>query len=385
MSQMSGTTAITSYSAGELQDLVTMKVVGFLPDLLGSSYRILDQLAPAGADFSKVKTVESIMRDLKVLGSWRATRLKHDEESFEKVRQWYGSDKYIQIPLILRKLFGTSEADFGSFRPDAILQAANLSTLVVVLMVTQKESPSSVNDFGAVDKHFPQQFLSEFNSTAEFGNSKLASKSFTIGLDLRTQFSIVALIHHQRDVDFDPDRILATCFFDSPPQPDANTTYFDDFFHNGQLKEILQGTPNSNSQKGRIKARVKEIRQAFRDNPDAADAGDLVDFEFLEDEFPWNEFISDVVRWTRSRLDEITESIKKQGSVETIMKSLIETVKDDDGQADLQYEPLPAILATRRLLPPANIIASTPGTRYVIRARRDLLFHYYLACGVSFS
>lgn len=364
MSQMSGTTAITSHSAAELQDLDTISVVELLPDLLGSSYRILDLLAPPGASYDKVETVESIMKDLKILGSRRAKRLKHDEEKFKTDREAYGTDNYIQVPLILRKIFGTSDAPIGNFRPDAILQVANLATLIVTLLVTQKESQTSHNNFGDIERQFPEAFISEFDSSIQLGSSRLREESFSIGLELRTQYTILALVHYQGTEGFDPEKILADYFFEATTEPAPDLAYFDDLFLNGHIKDILRAAPNSNDQKVLIKARVDKIREAFRDTLDAVEEGDVVDFEFLDDEFPWIRFISNFVRWTRSRLDEITVSIKKEGGIETIVKSLIDRVKNSDSQADLQYELLPAIIVPGRLLPPANIIAGTPGTSF---------------------
>ena len=105
MSQMSGTTAITSHSVAELQELDIL-LVEILPDLLFSSHQILDQLAPIGIS---PEQVDGIVNELKTPGSSRARQLKRLEEKFKVDRVYYGTETYIQIPLILRKVFGSLE------------------------------------------------------------------------------------------------------------------------------------------------------------------------------------------------------------------------------------------------------------------------------------
>lgn len=354
---MSGTTAITSHSVAELRDLDTI-LVEFLPDLLASSYKILDMLAPPGASLD---TVKAIMKDLKVLGSRRAKRLKHDEDRFNTDREAYGSDNYIQIPLILRKIFGTTDAASDHSRPDAILHAANLATMVKTLLVTQKQSRTSHRDLGDLHTNFPDAFLLGFDSNEQVGSSNLLAETFSVGLELRTQYTILALLHYKEEPGWNPDEILADYFFE---QPDSSTDHFDNLYQDGHVKGILREVSNSDIHVDEIRARVESIREAFRNNPEAVEAGDVVDFEMLDLEFPWDSFIANSVQWARSRFDEVVETIKKQGGIEVIVRSLIETLNSNDSQVELQYVPPPTIMEPRKLLPPADIASGTPGTRY---------------------
>jgi hypothetical protein len=74
LSQMSGTTAMTSRSAASAMtshsvteiDSLDPLMVEYLPELLRSSWRILDQLAPPDASSGMIET---IVKELRIIGS----------------------------------------------------------------------------------------------------------------------------------------------------------------------------------------------------------------------------------------------------------------------------------------------------------------------------
>jgi hypothetical protein len=368
MSQMSGTTAITSASAqtshttAELAGLDPTMVVEVLPDLWVSSLKLLALLAPANVS---VELVDSTVRELKVPGSARAKRLMHREDKFRPDREKFGNDNYIRTSFILQKVFGSQEIGSHMPRPDAILQAANLATLVKDLLVAQKEGLSTYNLFSNLDTWFPESFVTHFEDNVYFGNSTMLEESFEMALEIRTQYIIVALLYHKAgEVDWNPDQVLAELFFDPPARRTQLLSHFDDVARNGRIKNLMRAGPaNTEDQEAVIRKRVLEIRNTFRQSEDAAQAGDLVDFEQLEDQFPWSSFLAKAVQWTRSRLDEITESIRQQGGVDTLVKSLVETIKNNDSQAELSFEPHPSTTTPRQLLPSANIVPGTTGHR----------------------
>jgi hypothetical protein len=367
MSQMSGTTAITSFtamtthSAAEVANLDPI-MAETLPELLRCSVAILDLLALPNASED---TVESIARDLKVFGSRRAKRLKYDEDRFKVTRDNYGSDEYITPSWILRKLFGSEDPDSGSFRPDAILHAANLATMIKDLFVTQKGSRSTQHILAFLDTMFPEVFVSSFENEVQFGSSVLVQESFDIALDIRTQYTIVALAVLKGGSNWDPNQILTTAFYESPRQRHSELSEFEDIIRHGHLKDIMRAGPsNSEDQVTTIIERFQLIHSTFRQSNDAAvDAGDLVDFELLDELFPWLTFLANVIRWTRSRLAEIARSIKQQGGVDNITKSLVEIMRSIDSQIEVSYDPPSFIMESRQLLPAAYIIPGASGQR----------------------
>lgn len=378
MSQMSGTTVLTSASAKtshsveEIEALDPM-VVEYLPELLASSCKILDLLAPSGATS---ETVELIVRDLRVVGSRRAKRLKHDEEKFQADRENYGSDDYINPVFIRRRLFGTQDIKNESARPDDILHAANLATLVKSLLVTQKQSRATLPLLQMVDIWFPEVFLTEFGDNGQAGSSLLLNESFEMSLEIRTQCAIIALLVLKEAENWNPEQILLSSFLDLPsalqnslPMPD-----FEQVLNDGRVLSIMRkGPENSEEQNDRIKSRIREIRKAFQLNNDAVEAGDLVDFERLDEMFPWAAFLTRLVQWSRLRLDEIISNINHQGGLDHIVISLIEAVRENNSQIELEYDPPPATMG------PAAIKPSNAGRKYV-----PVVFQSWLLLSITY-
>ncbi|KAH8776962.1 hypothetical protein BGZ57DRAFT_854360 [Hyaloscypha finlandica] len=292
MSQISGTTAISSFSArtshsqGEIVGLDPM-VAEMLPDLWNDSYRIMTLLAPADASEEQV---ESIVRELKVSGSRLAKRLRQNEKRFALTREYYGNEPYIKTALIFQRLLGSPNPAEASSRPDAIIQIANLATLVKDFLVMERESQSSQSILGGLDSYFPQV--------------------------------------------------------------------------NGQLKDLMGASLElTDDQTAEVLQRVRDIRSAFRQSNDAIELGDLVDFDQLGENFSWVKFLTDLVHWSRMRLDEISEGIKQQGGVTIITQAFIEAIKNNDSQVDIKFDPPPpsSVVAPRRLQPAAEIMPGASG------------------------
>lgn len=302
------------------------------------------------------------MKELKKLGSETGQRLKHWEEKFEIDRKYFGNEhynemkhKYIRVPLIARKLFGSEDVPFGSFALDSILQAANLATLMRHLLVLQREMMVTDEYLQDLAYTFPQSFVSQFKGHAKHG-SALSWESFEQALEIRTQFIITDLFHTKNSNGWNPDSLLANFFFG-----DQNTTTSEDAFtklyKTGRVF-MQNGITISKAQEKTIRTRVMQIRQAFRHDARAIKDGDLVDFDYLEEEFPWNSFVAGLAQWARLRADEIESSIAAQGGFDAIMKGLNRTVKASDS---LFVTPSPI------LLPSAEIKPAVIGQKYVMK------------------
>jgi hypothetical protein len=372
MSQISGTTAISSFSArtshsqGEIGALDPM-VAEMLPDLWNDSYRIMNLLAPADASEEQVG---SIVRELKVSGSRLAKSLRQNEKRFGVTREHYGNEPYIKTTLIFQRLLGSPDPAEANFRPDAIIHTANLATLVKDFLVMEKESQSSQSILGGLDSYFPQVFVAKFEDNIQAGNSRLLEESFELALDIRTQLTIVALGFQKEQESWDPEQILLETFYDAPQQRSRSPlSDFEDTVRNGRPRDLMgAGLPLADHQNVEVLQRVKDIRSAFRQSNDAREIGDLVDFEQLEELFPWVKFLTDLVHWSRIRLDEISEGIKQQGGIRNMTQLFIEAIKNNDSQVDINYDPPPpsSVTAPRQLQPPAEILPGASGQRYVL-------------------
>jgi hypothetical protein len=372
MSQISGTTAISSFSArtshsqGEIGALDPM-VAEMLPDLWNDSYRIMNLLAPADA---QEEQVESSVKELKVSGSRLAKNLRQSERRFALTREHFGNEPYIKTTLIFQRLLGTPKPAEASSRPDAIIHAANLATLVKDFLVMEKESQSSQSILGGLDSYFPQVFVAKFEDNIQAGNSRLLDESFELALDIRTQLTIIALGFQKEQESWNPEQILLDSFYDAPPQRSRSSiSDFEDAVRNGRPRDLMgAGSTLADHQSAEVLQRVKDIRSTFRHNTDAIELGDLVDFERLEELFPWVKFLTDLVHWSRMRLDEISEGIKQQGGVLNITQSFIEAIKTNDSQVDINYDAPPpsSVIAPRQLQPAAEILPGAFGQRYAL-------------------
>ncbi|KAG4439771.1 hypothetical protein IFR05_004739 [Cadophora sp. M221] len=363
MSQMSGTTAMTSYSAQEIAKLDPM-MAEILRELLESASKILDQLAPKGA-IETDEQVETIVTDLKVPGSRRGKHLHLHEQMFLVAKAHYGNDIYIRPSFVLRKLLGTANPEEGNFRPDPVIYAANLATLVTEFLVLQRGEAKTKSTLQGVCNIFPESFTGKLDQAVQAGQSDLVDQVFDLALDFYTQSSIVCLaLMDEEGHGLTPDQVLASVFYDqfddsNPRAPFAEMT------DGGVLKNILRsGQPYSEVQFEMIQERLALINGTFRNSDEAREARDLVDFDQLNEMFPWSTFITHLVQWTRSRFTEITETINRQGGIDEITQSLIELIKSNDSQVEIQYDPPPTVTRKRELLPAANITQSSKSFMY---------------------
>ena len=178
------------------------------------------------------------------------------------------------------------------------------------------------------------------------------------------------MIANKENPAWDPENILAQVFYEPLPGR-GSLQSLDDAVHNGRLRPIsglnAEVVPMEMRQAHRemLLNRIESIKAAFIDDQDAHKVGDLVDFDKLEDTFPWSSFLAMVTQWSRLRLSEISRSIKDQGGIGDIVESLADVVKSHDSQIEISYDLDPSILETRQLLPAADIKPAASGQRYV--------------------
>jgi len=371
MSNLSGTTAL-SHSQQEPVELDSTMVVEVLPDLYTTTKKLLGFVAPADAS---METMRQISNEVKIPGSRKSMRLERLEGQFEINRKSYGSDLFINIPFILRKLFNGQVGEEDTCRPDLLLQQANIATLIKTLLVANIDHPDTFSKLFLVDDLAPTPFLSGFDEKSRYGRSALRAQTFAFGLEIRTQAAIGALKDHDH---FDPDSLLAQMFWE-PAHSDSSEINFDDLISNGVPRAIgnIEYSEMTRPQKNALSERIDLIRKAFKTAPEDIEDDDYVDFERLEDQFPWAEFLAHVVRWSRARLVEISHGIEEQGGIDSIMSSLVDKFEAAGSQISLEYEapepaPQPAAPPVvektaepkKSLLPAAQILPAG-GKRYV--------------------
>lgn len=360
MSQMSGTTAVTSFtvpithSEAAIADM-EFEVVELLPELYQNSCRIVDLLAPQ--NISK-KRLAVILNDLKIPGSKTAKRLGRNEEVFTDLRPSFGKGDYIQPEIVLRKLLG-NDFGIGDFRPDPIIHAGNLAIFLKGFLIQPKESSGMQRLLTISDTYFPQVFVAGFGTTNRYGNSRLLDDSFHMALALRTQYAILELAQFKEHENWNPEQILANIFYEDSPERLGDRD---------NLKNLMRGGPsNSDKQFTMILDRIKIIQSTFRQNEDALEQGDLVDLERLEEYFPWADFLVELANWSNSRLKEIRQSVSEQGGEDNIKALLDEMMGFNASQSQNQTSPR----AKKPVLgSPAKIISRTTGARLLAKLKR---------------
>lgn len=301
VSIFSGTTARASRSAQELLGLNAEDMLDALQDLSDTSDKLLRLLAPPGTSNAEIGLVRSGLKDPESRISKNLRRLHN---GFRVSRDLYGSSSYIHSAAVLQTLLGgkrTATTTYGSWRPDPLLQKANLcSLLLTVLAPSQKLR--SVQAIEELETSFPASFLHSFVTPellcAHAGSSALRDETFVMGLELRTQYVITLLTQYIGQASFDPDKILSQVFY----QEKKNELRGWDLV--GLKSEELP-----KAFKDIILHRLNLIRKHFLDEPQASNLGELVDIERLKAEFSWENFVIGVVAWSKARLDELQRQI----------------------------------------------------------------------------
>ncbi|KAH8802710.1 hypothetical protein F5884DRAFT_802816 [Xylogone sp. PMI_703] len=361
-SQRSDTTANTSHSVQEISDMNIIRIIEYLPDLWRTSYELLMLLTPRQAT---KEAVLKIVRDLQIPGSPTSDLLRMREQMFKHPRDAYGSDQYIRSSYVLRKLFNKPDPGYGNFRPDAILQAANLARMIKDLLATPRDTQNAFLLMQALDTAFPSAFMTDFDTKSEYGKSTMIEEAFEIGLQIRIQAAILYLMSYRGAPAYNPEELLVDVFYQPLNRHDKSSSILDDALKNGQLKDVagmLEGRVPPAKRivlKQRVKTSIVLIHKQFGQSD--------VDFDDFDELFPWSLFLTETVKWARSRLGEIEQSIKAQGGVQSIRRSLADSVHQINPEINLIYDqPTPAA-EPRQLLPAANIIpASTSNSRSLL-------------------
>jgi hypothetical protein len=361
---MSGTTANTVNQSRALDPVMAGN---FLPDLYEQSTKILDLFVPENVTKARVL---SCMNKVKVSGTSLSKLLQVREQAFNVTREIYSTDLYLNSEAVNLSVFGTKKPAQFDFRPDAIIQKANLAILIKDFIPSVEGSESWYRQLAVLHSNWPKPFLSSFGE-AEVGSSWVRQETFEIGLEIRTMCTI-ATLHALKDLEglAGRDEDAAGCFYYPPEVRDPSKSYLDDIIANGQIREMFswgndEKFPNLKKEDKMIKERFQIIRTCFRESKEATEDGDTVDFEELHAQFPWVPFLTHLVRWSRFRLNEINETISSQGGVQKITQHIAQL--GGDSQPDSMPEDTSAMMEQPGpLLPAAPITDGNTGQRYDI-------------------
>ena len=335
-SAFSGTTARTSLSNQALSESSPEEMLDALPDLADAASKLLNFLVPEEVTR---ESVADIVAQVVAKGSRANKNLARLASMLRAQRDIYGGDSYINCQATMKAFFGTREFSnnsTGLWRPDALLQKANLATLASITYAQFSHGPDD-HMLEELEQVFPIRFLQGFaTSGITVGNSLLLGETFLVAIEVRTQYAIGALARNALQRNFDFDDILHQVFYKSRKSLE------------GWASMGIRSEDLTNEAQKAILLRLEDLRQAFTDS--AVDPAEGIDR--LKATYPWSSCSYLLIEWLSQRLNEIEVQIDSRGGANGIHQALskelqsqisaeaVEGNRDgDDPQLELTYEP----------------------------------------------
>ena len=340
-SAFSGTTARTSRSAQDLTALSSEDMIEVFEDLSRYSDKMLDFLIPS--ELSET-TIAKLMVQLRTKGSQANKKLHRLQKMFSEQRDVYASDSYIVCQEVLATLFSkksATEVEMGQWRPDALLQKANLAVLVSSVL-SYSWQDREMEFLEELEQTFPTPFASKLVSSDEnlqIGDSALQVATFQLALELRTQLAITLLGRSAEQPSFDSNLIFLQVFYE-----DANSNAL-----RGWNIQGLQSGDLTREHQKTILSQIQKLTGFFaspEENPPLS-------VELLETAFPRIAVITQAVKWTSQRLGELNDQIRANGGFNEVFHAFRNEVQrptlngrsyegvvsnDDSPEIQLQYD-----------------------------------------------
>jgi len=219
VSEMSGTTAITSFTMLEAEVLESRIMLRNLPSLYRFSKEFINHLAPDDGDM--VVDSQHIQDMLKPESAFIQDYNYFDSYFSLCVRNYCGDNRrYIHTRPVHAALFGRNhDTEAIQSGVDLVLYLANLVSLAKNMIHSHKTDKDMWRVIRELDHFFPIPFLSRLvprvsPSVPSAGESALVRETFELALELRTQLAILYL--EQRDsfvIQSDPNTVLSEVFF----------------------------------------------------------------------------------------------------------------------------------------------------------------------------
>ena len=317
LSAFSGTTARISFPTQELTELSVEDMTDTLPDLSDAADKLLKFVIPAESSEASVAT---IMAQLQNKNTREHKKLKRLGDTFERQRKEYGGVSYINVGDTLRRLLGRKPSPINeqtaSWRPDALLQKANLAILVMQIfsVASSDQKDHFIEDIAG---NFPLPFVQRLGLPQSLAPecSALAEATLELALDVRTQEAIMLVARHVGKINFDPDTALLQVFYDSNNLK-------------GWAVTGLRVVDLTKEAKDRILSRIELLRGAFKvDEPIPLD-GRSSGVESLRASFSWTTFAQRIVAWAGQRLTEIEIQTTTYDGAQAICQGLNDMIQN---------------------------------------------------------
>lgn len=326
-SEMSGTTAITSFSMVEAEFLEPKYVLKHLHKLCDSAQEFLEHLAPAHG------TMEDDYRNIQEI-------LKPDSDYTEEYRDFndelnvhlkhYKSEEhsYIHVRAVHRALFDGSGAAATGSGLDLILYLGNILIFAKQMIHSERHEKEMWDALRQLDNSFPSQFMHSLEEGIELttaGESATLKQTLDLALELRTQLAILVLERSSTGSNFDPDEVIQDVFYRSEPSQGTNASII-----RGWNIAALGGEDSALpiQFERSVVDRINIIRAFFPLDDEALERGDVVDLEGLGNNFPWEATILRLLEWIRCRHKELSTTINEVGGATAILRNVKEHIEN---------------------------------------------------------
>ncbi|OAG08262.1 uncharacterized protein CC84DRAFT_1085793 [Paraphaeosphaeria sporulosa] len=323
VSEMSGTTAISSFTMVEAETLEPRFMLRYLSRLHEEVVECLDHLVPAEGgmveDAQRIELLHDPNSDF--LADYNA----FDLQLRARLSHYRGDNQqYIHIRAAHAALFPGPNQDAATRTGlDLLLYQANLIVFAKDMMPLERNDKTTVAALRDLDTHFPSLFLPALTldinaAESAAGESALLQETFELALELRTQLAISSLSHGLTDNAFDPDAALDEVFC-HPPESIPQLGVFRGWstFELGGEDSPL---PGAFVQK--VVARMAAIREFFSTGETSQGQEGSVNLDDLSATFPWTALVLRLVGWVRARDNELAAAIHYHGGARGILEMI---------------------------------------------------------------
>ncbi|KAJ4993944.1 hypothetical protein SVAN01_00421 [Stagonosporopsis vannaccii] len=325
VSEMSGTTAISSFSMIEAEFLEPKYMLKHMRKLCDAANEFLEHLTPQDGN---ITDDHHNMQEMLKPGSDFAEEFHDfDEELKLHMKHFKGDDSsYINVRAVHRALFG-SYNDVGALQSgmNTVLYTANVLVLAKQMIGSSRSDKGVFDRLRQLDNLFPSQFmrsLAAVSPNATAGDSALLKETFSLALEIRTQLAILSLERSASESDFDAYEALQGIFLKS------EATQEEGGLLRGWSVAALGGEDANLSQElqERIAERFNELRGFLPMDTQSLENGDVVDLEGLNSAFEWEATILNSLHWVRLRRLELGAAIEAAGGTAAILSNVKQAI-----------------------------------------------------------
>lgn len=192
------------------------------------------------------------------------------------------------------------------------VQLLNLANISYWVATASPDSVGTADRLAQLSDIFPQPFLANINGPGDsgklLGNSSYEHETFDIALDLRLHATAMRIVQQYGEEDFDVDACIHDKFFSSPQGAAIPT------FKHWDINTMGGGDSGMTAQyEQKIKNKVERLRILAHETEE----GEGLDA--LRTVFPWSKFRTNMLRWSKLRLEELTGSIDASGGITVLM------------------------------------------------------------------